>query len=67
MTSEQGMDGDLEHREVVAIRQAFYEGLGRTCLNAAWSHVNTFRGDKDEFGKARSSERGEPRHDRDGD
>jgi hypothetical protein len=47
--SEQGAHGDLTHAELVAIRQAFYEGLSRSCLNAAWSGLNELRGAKHEF------------------
>jgi hypothetical protein len=49
VNSEEGADSDLKHSDVVAIRQAFYEGLSRSCLNAAWSDINTLRGMKDEF------------------
>jgi hypothetical protein len=45
----QKMEEDFKHSEVVAIRQAFYEGLGRICLNKAWSHLNIFRENQDSF------------------
>lgn len=39
----------LDHSAIVAIRQAFYEGLGRACLTSAWSRINQFRENAVEF------------------
>ena len=43
------MEDALDHCEVVAIRRAFYQGLGRTCLNAAWARINVLRENRGEF------------------
>jgi hypothetical protein len=43
------IDDDCDPREVVPIRQAFYEGLSRACLKAAWSRVDILRGDRKTF------------------
>ncbi|HUY90322.1 MAG TPA: hypothetical protein VMV10_16420 [Pirellulales bacterium] len=47
--NEQDAVFDLDHADLVAVRQAFYEGLGRSCLNAAWSDLNAVRSTTDEF------------------
>ncbi len=42
-------DVDLDRGSYVGIRQAFYEGLSRSCLNAAWSRARGLRSESATF------------------
>jgi hypothetical protein len=39
----------LSHAEVVAIRQAYYEGSSRACLRSGWGRMNQFREEQTHF------------------
>jgi hypothetical protein len=41
--------GAEEQFDPVAIRHAFYDGIGRRCIKAAWSAIDKFRQDQTEF------------------